>query len=84
MLQVGEVCINSAAYESHAKNLELDHAGDCVSSLSLLYEYEVHLAPRGIACPVALGGGAPADEVAEVVDLIGEENDIIKLAKAFD
>jgi len=40
-------------------------------------------APHG-AHPTALGGGAPADEVAEVVDLIGEENDIIKLAKAFD
>jgi len=47
--------------------------------LSLLYEYEVHLAPRGIARPAALGGGAPADEVAEVVDLIGEENDIINV-----
>ena len=74
---------DSAGYKALRKRIK---QLDCISNhaevyrlLSLLYEYEVHLAPRGIARPAALGGGAPADEVAEVVDLIGEdeENDII-------
>ena len=74
---------DSAGYKALHKMIKqldrISNHAEVYRLLSLLYEYEVHLAPRGIARPAALGGGAPADEVAEVVDLIGEENDIINV-----